>query len=105
MSSEQIAASGLRDYEMVFIISPEVGDEDVSATIEKVNRFITERGGTVTEVNQWGRRKLAYPIRKNWEGNYVLTQFKLEPAKSRELKESLRASEEILRHLLVRLNM
>ena len=105
MNSDQATASRLRDYELVFIIRPESGDEDVSATIEKVNRFITEREGTVTEVTQWGRRKLAYPIKNHWEGNYVLTQFKLEPERTGELNESLRASEEILRHLLVRVKM
>jgi len=94
----------LRDYELVFILNPEIGDEEVPATIEKVNQFITGRGGTITEVNQWGRRKFAYPIKKFQEGHYILTQFKLEPGRSGELKESLRGSEEILRHLIVRLN-
>jgi len=104
MASDRGGGNGLRDYEMVFILSPEIGDEEVPAAIEKVNQFITRQGGTITEVNQWGRKKLAYPIKKFQEGNYVLTQFKLEPGKSKELKASLRVSEEVLRHLLIRLN-
>jgi len=94
----------LRDYELVVIISPEVVEEDIPATIEKINRFIAERGGSVTEVHQWGRRKLAYPIKHFMEGNYVLTQFKMDPRLTAELEASLGISEEILRHLLVRLD-
>jgi len=93
----------LRDYELVVIISPEVADEEIPATIEKINQSITERGGAITEVNQWGKRRLAYPIRDFMEGNYVLTQFKMEPRLTAELEASLGISEEILRHLLVRL--
>ena len=94
----------MRDYELVVIISPEVADEEILATIDKINQFIIERGGAITEVNQWGRRKLAYPIRDFLEGNYVLTQFKIEPRLTAELEASLGISEEILRHLLVRLS-
>lgn len=94
----------MRDYELVVIISPEVTDEEVPITLEKMNQFITDRGGSITEVNQWGRRKLAYPIENFMEGNYVLTQFKMEPKQTAELEASLRLSEEILRHLLVRLS-
>jgi len=93
----------LRDYELVVIISPEVAEEEIPGTLEKIGRFITERGGSITEVNQWGRRKLAYPIKNFMEGNYVLTQFKMEPGSTADLEASLGISEEILRHLLVRL--
>lgn len=94
----------MRDYELVVIISPEVTDEEFPVTLEKMNQFITDRGGSITEVNQWGRRKLAYPIGNFMEGNYVLTQFKIEPKQTAELEASLRLTEEILRHLLVRLS-
>ncbi len=95
---------GLRDYELVVIISPEVAEEEIPAVLEKISRFILERGGSVTGANQWGRRKLAYPIRDFMEGNYVLTNFKLEPKLTAELEASLGLSAEILRHLLVRLS-
>ena len=93
----------MRDYEVVVIISPELAEEEIPGTLEKIGRFITERGGSITEVNQWGRRKLAYPIKNFMEGNYVLTQFKMEPGLTADLEASLGISEEILRHLLVRL--
>ncbi len=94
----------MRDYELVVIISPAVADEEIPATIEKINQFIVEREGSITEVNQWGRRKLAYQIKDFMEGNYVLTQFRMDPKLTTELEASLGISEEILRHLLVRLS-
>jgi small subunit ribosomal protein S6 len=99
-----IGGHGVRDYELVVIISPEVAEEQIPATLEKISRFIMERGGSITEVNQWGRRKLAYPIKNFMEGNYVLTHFKIEPRLTADLEASLGISEEILRHLLVRLS-
>jgi small subunit ribosomal protein S6 len=93
----------LREYEMIVIISPEVAEEDVPITIDKVSDFITSRGGEVTEVDRWGKRKLAYPIKHFIEGNYVLTRFKFEPGMTAELEASLKISEMILRHMVVRL--
>lgn len=93
----------MRDYELVVVISPSVTDDEVSATIEKINQFISERSGSTTEVNQWGRRKLAYPIKNFTEGNYFLTQFKMDPQLTAELEASLELWDEVLRHLLVRL--
>ena len=92
----------MHDYEMVMIISPDVPEEEVPGTIEKVGQFITGRGGEVAEVDRWGRRKLAYPIRRYTEGNYVLTQFKLDPTQVADLEASLELTEEVIRHLVVR---
>ena len=94
----------MRNYELIMIISPEVEEEDMLATIEKVNEFITSKGGAVTEVEQWGRRKLAYPINRFREGNYILDRFKLDQGLTAELEASLQISEKVLRHLLVRLD-
>jgi len=92
----------LRDYELVVIISPEVVDEAIDSVVASVSRFITENGGTVSAVEQWGKRKLAYPIKHFMEGSYVLTRFKLRPKLSKQLEASLKISEEVLRHLLVK---
>jgi len=107
--SESIAAAvnggeQLRDYELVLIISPEVAEEEVPTALERVSQLITSKGGVVEQVDRWGKRKLAYPIKRFTEGNYVLTQFKIDPQLTAELEANLRISEEILRHLLVRLN-
>lgn len=92
----------MRDYELVLIISPEVADEDLPRIADKIRKFINDRGGSITEITQWGRRKLAYPIQKFVEGNYVLTRFSLEPNLTKELEADLQLSNEIVRHLLVK---
>jgi small subunit ribosomal protein S6 len=105
MVSDQVATetSGLRDYELVVIVSPEIAEEQLEATIDKISRFITSKGGTIANTERWGKRKLAYPIKHSLEGNYVLIKCKLKPASSRELEANLGISEEVLRHLLVKL--
>jgi small subunit ribosomal protein S6 len=94
----------LRDYELVVIISPEVSEEEVPAAIERLSEAIVRRGGEVKEVNRWGRRKLAYPIKRHLEGTYVVTQLRLEPTRTGELEAGLQISEEVIRHLLVRVD-
>lgn len=93
----------MRDYELIVIVSPEVPEEELPSHLDKISEFITNKGGSVTEVERWGKKKLAYPINHFREGNYVLTRFKLEPGTTAELEANLRISERILRHLLVRL--
>jgi small subunit ribosomal protein S6 len=93
----------LRDYELIVIVSPDVPEEELPTHLDKISEFITNKGGSVTEVERWGKRKLAYPINHFREGNYVLTRFKLEPGTTAELEANLRISEKILRHLLIRL--
>ena len=93
----------LRDYELVLVISPEVAEEEFEATIDNVGRFITGKGGVISDIERWGKRRLAYPIRRFVEGSYVLTRFKLKPVFGKELEANLQISEEVLRHLLIRL--
>ena len=93
-----------RDYEMVLILNPELADDKLNASLENFNKLIADMGGTMSEVQQWGKRKLAYPIKKYSEGNYVLTRFQLQPAMSKDLEAKLFISEDVIRHLLVRLD-
>ena len=92
------------DYELVVIISPEVVDDALETKIADIDKLIVSKEGVVSSVDQWGKRKLAYPIKHVSEGYYVLTQFKMNPKWSKELEETLLITEEILRHILVRLN-
>lgn len=93
----------MRDYELVTIISPELDEEGASEIIDKVGQAISNRGGVVDGTDKWGRRKLAYPIRKFMEANYILTRFKLEPKSIKEVEAEIRALEDVLRHLVVKL--
>ncbi len=93
----------MRDYELVIIVSPEVADEAVPATVERVQEFIAQQGGQVKEVNAWGRRRLAYPINGFREGSYVVAQLGLDPPRVRALEENLKLAEDVIRHLVVKL--
>ena len=107
MVSDEVATEAgeqLRDYELVLVISPEVTEEEFEATIDNVSRFITGKGGIISDIERWGKKRLAYPISHFVEGSYVLTRFKLGPAFGKELESNLRISEEVLRHLLIRLD-
>lgn len=97
-----VADSQLRDYELVLIINPEVGEEALNTRIESLNKLVTSSGGVISSIDQWGKKKLAYPVKHFVEGHYVLVRLKMKPATSRELEASLRISEEIIRHLLVK---
>jgi small subunit ribosomal protein S6 len=96
-------AAALRDYELVVILSPEIGDDVVTDSIERlVSQGISSRGGEVVEMNHWGRRRLAYPIARHMEGNYVVSQVKLDPGTVSDLESSFRISEEVIRHLIIK---
>ena len=91
-----------QEYELVMILSPEANEEELTATVERVSNFITERGGTAEEPDTWGLRRLAYPIEEFMEGNYVLTRFSLEASNVVELERNLGASDDVLRHLVTK---
>lgn len=92
----------LRDYEIVIILSPEASEAEVEQSNQGTAEFISERGGSVEETDNWGLRRLAYPIRKFNEGNYAVTRFSLDAQGVRELGQTLDASERVLRHLIVK---
>ena len=95
----------LCNYEMVVIISPEIVDEQLEAVINNITGFITGRGGIVVEMLRWGKRTLAYPIEHHVSGTYILARFTLKTADCKELENNLRISEQVLRHLLIRLDV
>ena len=91
-------------YELVFILNADLSEDDFTRVLGKVNDQITKLGGTVTETNQWGKRRLAYPIKKQAEGNYVLEKVQIKQTALKELDVSLKLSEDVLRYLFVREN-
>jgi len=90
------------DYELVAIVSPDASDEVVAGKIDGVSQLITERQGVVEESQRWGKRRLAYPIKKYIEGNYSLLRFKLEPADILSLRQSLETDQDVLRYLVTK---
>jgi len=92
----------VRSYELVFIVHPEVDGDDFTAVVEQVTDLIERNSGKVTEVNNWGLRRLAYPIQDQWEGQYVFMLLELEPHVVIGLDRSLILIEQVIRHLVVR---
>ena len=90
-------------YELIYIVSPEVSDEELPQVIEKMSQSVNNAGGNVVEVAQWGRKRMAYPIRRCSEGNYVFNKIELEPVKVKEIETNLRLSNEVLRHLMIKM--
>lgn len=93
----------MRDYEVVMVVSPDGGDEGFAAAVERVSGFIRNQGGEITNVDEWGRRKLAYPVQRFLEGFYAIIHFKYEPREVKALEESLAKAEDVLRYLVVKL--
>ena len=92
-----------RQYEMMVVLSPDLTLEEIPDKMESLRGLVTDNGGTVTELIDWGRRRLAYPIRRNFEGHYVITEFTAESgAGNKEVERTLVIDESVLRHLIVR---
>jgi small subunit ribosomal protein S6 len=92
----------VRSYELVFIVHPEVDEDGLVAVTEKVEGLIKRNDGKVTRIEPWGLRRLAYPIQKQWDGQYVLMRLELESQSVVGLERDLGLTEQIMRHLVVR---
>jgi len=91
----------MRNYELVFIIQPDLDEAGVKGIVEKVQGWITEAGGTVAKIDNWGRRRLAYQINKRREGQYVLFEIQMPPTFSSELERNLRFLEPVMRFSII----
>ncbi len=91
----------MRDYELVFIVHPELDETALNGVIDKVKGWIVDAGGTISKVDLWGRRRLAYPIQKQREGQYVLIDAQIAPTFSAELDRNMRFLEPVMRFMLL----
>ena len=89
------------NYEVVFIIDPAQGEEGIAALVEKF-KGIVEAHGTLTSVDEWGKRKLAYEINDLTDGDYTLINFHADPTQIAELDRVLRITDAVVRHMIVR---
>lgn len=94
----------MNKYEAMYIVTPEMDDEAIKGVIEKFSGIITANGGEIEKTDEWGRKKLAYPIDYKTEGYYVLVNFAAAPELPRELERNFRNDESILRYMVVRQN-
>jgi small subunit ribosomal protein S6 len=89
-----------RDYELALILNPEVSEEETRAVFDRVEQIVTTHDGQVVRVNQWGRRRLAYPIERQRDGLYAFIDMMLTPEAVIELDRTLKVSEVVLRHMV-----
>ncbi len=91
----------MKEYEIVYVIRPDLSDEERVQKAERINSLITERGGQVDRVDEWGKRILAYEIDHYTEGYYSLALFQMAPQEINPVCERLNIDEEILRYQIV----
>ena len=92
----------MRPYDLMVIINPGLDKEATEAVIEKAKGLITQGGGEITNVNKWGKRRLAYEINGNTDGFYVVIDFNADNETTTEVDRVLKITEEVVRFLLVR---
>ena len=92
----------MRQYELMVILDPELDDRTVQPSLEKLLGVVTTDGGSVDTIDVWGRRRLAYEIKKKAEGIYAVVNFTSEPATAKELDRQLGLNESVMRTKLLR---
>ncbi|MCI8513686.1 MAG: 30S ribosomal protein S6 [Lachnospiraceae bacterium] len=92
----------MNKYELALVISVKLEEEERTAALEKAKGYITRFGGTVTNVDEWGRKKLAYEIQKMKEGFYYFIQFEADATCPGQLESQLRIMEPVIRYLIVK---
>ncbi len=90
----------MRKYELICIFQPDLDENAFKSALERVQSWVTEAGGSVDKTENWGRRRLAYVIRKQTDGQYVLMNITLDPKVTGELERNIRFLEPVLRHML-----
>jgi small subunit ribosomal protein S6 len=91
-----------RDYEILYIVRPDVEETDLPDVTKRVETLIESLEGNIQRTNVWGKRRLAYEVDHLKEGHYVLTDFQIEPARVPEMEATLKISDTVFRHLIVR---
>ncbi len=94
--------AAIRGYEAMLILRPDLEEGQTEALVERFGQLIQAQGGTVDNVEGWGKRRLAYEVNGHREGVYVVLNFKGEPAVGNELDRVLKLSDEVLRHMIIR---
>jgi len=91
-----------RDYELGFILNPEVSEDEIRALLDRIDQIVANYGGQIVKVNHWGRRRLAYPIERHRDGYYIFIDSILTPETVAEIERTLRVSEIVFRHMMKR---
>jgi small subunit ribosomal protein S6 len=92
----------VRDYELMVVLDPNLDDAATETLTTRIQTMVTQRGGTIESTDNWGRKRLAYPIGRYRDGVYILSRLKLPPNAAAEVERGLKLTESVIRHLLVR---
>lgn len=91
----------MRNYEVILIVHPDLDENAMKGVLDRVQGWITTAGGSIDNVDNWGKRRLAYSIRKQREGQYVYMETQFAPAFSAELERNLRLLEPVIRFSII----
>ena len=92
----------MREYELMIVLDPNLEDSAVEALNTRIQTLVSQRGGAIQSVESWGRKRLAYPIRRFRDGVYVLSRLQLPPEAAADVERMLKLTESVIRYLLVR---
>ena len=91
----------MREYELVMILSPEATEAEAKETVKSISDAIADGGGSISQQDNWGVKRLAYPIQRFIEGNYFVTRCTMEAQAAVALNETLNSAQDVLRHLVI----
>ena len=89
-------------YELALVVNAKIEDEAREAVVEKAKNYVTRYGGTITEVEEWGKKRLAYEVQKMRKGFYYFIQFEAEPTCPAEVERHVRIMDNVMRYLVVK---
>ena len=92
----------MRSYELMYILDPKLDEDGSKALLVKIEELMSKQGVEIEKTESWGKRRLAYAIKGNWEGSYILSYLKAEPTAISEMERRLRVTEGVLRFITVR---
>ena len=92
----------MNKYELALVVNAKIEDEERLATVEKAKEYITRFGGTITNIDEWGKKRLAYEIQKMKEGYYYFIQFDADATVPAEIEKRVRIMENVIRYLCVK---
>ena len=92
----------MNKYELAVVVSAKIEDDERAATLEKVKDIVTKHGGNITNVDEWGKKRLAYEVKKMREAFYYFIQFDAEATVPAEIESRVRLMENVVRYLVVR---
>ncbi|WP_163336643.1 30S ribosomal protein S6 [Desulfopila sp. IMCC35008] len=93
----------MRRYELIFILRPSIGEEEINKVVDYSQTIISDEGGSVIDLNKWGMKKLAYPIKKEIQGYYVFCDYAGTPAAVSEIERRFRIDDSVLKYLTIKI--